>query len=429
MIAPNVNANEKQPDLPATPTTQTVALASDTASQKQDLNQTLSKTSATTESFAIEQTASEQQMQRFEFAASLAAQKKQSSFSLDNQSYDTKFVQEFIQTLKKSGTEALKNEFMLDVLMQSAKTDKTGQCFGKTFSNATECAKQMFQICQYRNIYTISHQNEEQLKDFEKLPNPSKEQKEMMSFSMDLSNRLLSNLSLMSIQQDLTLDMPPEKQWHYFKNLNEEISSEVDIKTKVWLYEYAQKQKNPTDALSRLYKVMEASGNPAIRPLKDSPINWMLKHPRSNFVADKFGSSGTLYVSSTDYIPDELAHAFRNKNNTFGEDLQLIGDGLKDILTFKSLGFTESAHNKFYADKDKYEYDAHEIVEPTIEDYLAGNIETLEQMYALIDAARKKEGISYSQTDNAEEMTKKGHEQVKKRSAKKQILHKSRRTK
>ena len=164
---------------------------------------------------------------------------------------------------------------------------------------------------------------------------------------------------------------------------------------------------------------MEASGNPAIRPLEDSPINWMLKHPRSNFVADVIGSGGTLYLSTVNHIPDELAHAFRNKNNTFGEPAQFVRDGLKDILTLKSLGFTPKAQKKNYSDKDKMEYDTHKIVEPAIKGYLDGKIPTIEQMYARIDEKRKKEGISYSQTDNAEEMTKKGYEQRKNESPKK----------
>ena len=413
MIAPNVNANEKQTDLPATPTTQTVASASVSTQPRQGLKQTLNKkTSVVTESFATEQTASEQQMQRFEEAARQATQNNKKDFSLDNQSYDTKFVQEFIQTLKKSGTEALKNEFMLDVLMQSAQTGKTGKCFGKTFSNATECATVMQLIQAHRKLHglylSFSNRTDETFQDtIEKLA--------------------VSEFEVNGQKHNLSLDIPPDKQWKYFNNINEEFSSPLDSQTKDCLRKYAQEQINPyaqkqtinpAEFLHRLYKVMEASGNPAIRPLKESP-RYEENSIRSEFDTDIIGSGSTLYLFTLNHIPDELAHAFRNKNNTFGEIIQFYRDGLKNILTFNSIGFTSEALDKNYSDKDKAEYDTHRIVEPTIEDYLAGKIPTIEQMYARIDEKRKKEGISYSQTDNAEEMTKKGYEQIKKRSSEK----------
>ena len=83
---------------------------------------------------------------------------------------------------------------------------------------------------------------------------------------------------------------------------------------------------------------------------------------------------------------------------------------IKDVERLKGLIHRLPCYEE---DVEAY-FKAENIPEPTIEDYLAGKIPTIEQMYARIDEKRKKEGISYSQTDNAEEMAKKGHEQLKK---------------
>ena len=107
-------------------------------------------------------------------------------------------------------------------------------------------------------------------------------------------------------------------------------------------------------------------------------------------------------------IPAELAHAFRNHNNTFGESIQFVRDGFKDIFTFNNAGFTRQAQLENYSDEDKMEYDTHTIVEPALRNYLNGKIPSVEQMYAQIDIQRRRKGISYSQTSSAEEMTQKG---------------------
>ena len=118
-----------------------------------------------------------------------------------------------------------------------------------------------------------------------------------------------------------------------------------------------------------------------------------------------------MYLKRNAGFEAELAHAFRNNNNSFGESAQFIRDGLTDILTLNSLGFTPEAQSKNYSDKDKMEYDAHEIVEPAIRGFLSGKIPTIEQMYANIDAERKKQGISYAQTSESEKRTKKGYQE------------------
>ena len=160
---------------------------------------------------------------------------------------------------------------------------------------------------------------------------------------------------------------------------------------------------------------MEVSGYPAIRQRSEdkSPVAWFTGIS-DHFTPDVFTSSGTLYLNGSGRLVAELAHAFRNKNNTFGEGAQFIRDGLKDILTFNSLGFTEKAQSKNYSDRDKMEYDTHFIVEPELKDFLAGRIPTIEQMYAQIDKARKKKGISYAQTTKAAEMTQEGYRQIAK---------------
>lgn len=239
------------------------------------------------------------------------------------------------------------------------------------------------------------------------------------------------------------LDMSREDQWKYFKVLNEEISSDADLKTKSVLrflardkepfaYDPFPEQKMSAEELEKLTRVhalMQASGNPSIRswddtlaiakPFTRSQTPYRLV-PRSHFIPNMGG--GTLYLAEKDNFAAELSHAFRNKNNTFGEAVQFVGDGLKDILTLKSAGFTPDAQARNYGDKSKMEYDTHEIVEPQIKQYLKGKIPSIEQMYANIDAQRQKEGISYSQTSEAEKITQRGYEQIKKEAQTSQVL-------
>jgi len=363
----------------------------------------------------------EGQIRRFETAAALAGQNKEKTFVLDNQSYDAKYVQDFIQTGRSVDAKTLQTDFLLDTLQQSSKAGQTGKCYGKSFENGSDCFNVMNRIQQLRTLHkSLSEIESSQIDSKERDPQFSES---METIKQEIKKNAVSEFEYNGKKYDLSLDIPPEKQWRYFGNVNEEMTSPLDSETKGWLRKYAKNQQSPHEVLPRLYKVMEASGNPAIRSLKSdiTPVGWIAKNS-NHFTPDVIGTGGTLYLNNSSMIPAELAHAFRNENNTFGEASQFVRDGLKDILTLNSAGFTSEAQRKNYSDKDKMEYDAHEIVEPALNNYLRGKTPTIEQMYSQIDAERKKEGISYSQTSAAEEMTQKGYEQQKQETLQNQTL-------
>ena len=68
------------------------------------------------------------QMKRFECAVALAKKNGQSSFSLDGVSYDTQFVSDFMDSYGSDELGLRKpHEYYYDILMQSGKTETTGQ--------------------------------------------------------------------------------------------------------------------------------------------------------------------------------------------------------------------------------------------------------------------------------------------------------------
>lgn len=334
----------------------------------------------------------EKHIKPFETAANLAVKDNVSNFFINNQSYDAKYVIEFINKMKSSSIP--NDEFMVEVLKESSKTGQVGKCFGKSFSNASDCHDVMQRIRFSREIYGQLLVGEKEI------------EKQFKQWGLSF------NFTHKGQEYDLRLDMPPEKQWKYSNLLNEEITSEIDPVTKKHLRQKAATYPNQSIALSKIYQLMEASGNPSIRQVgEDKTLVGLVAQKNIHFTPDVFGRSGTLYLKRNAGFEAELAHAFRNNNNSFGESAQFIRDGLTDILTLNSLGFTPKAQSKNYSDKDKMEYDAHEIVEPAIKRFLSGKIPTIEQMYANIDAERKKQGISYAQTSESEKRTKKGYQE------------------
>lgn len=158
---------------------------------------------------------------------------------------------------------------------------------------------------------------------------------------------------------------------------------------------------------------MELSGNPGIRKTEDSMIESVVGENRAHFIPDLDMVGGTCYANNIDHYISELAHAFRNKNNFFGETLQFTRDGLSDIFSFNNWGFTTKAVDKNYKDPEKMEHDTHEIVEPELNRYLDGKTPTVEQMYARIDMQRKTTGNTYSPTISAGKMIEEGYKQIK----------------
>lgn len=153
------------------------------------------------------------------------------------------------------------------------------------------------------------------------------------------------------------------------------------------------------DVKRRIYKVLEVSGNPKISYIKDenSITATLLGHGRSNY-----SPSGHIYINdASDFVP-ELSHAFRDNNNVMGEAGNFVVDGLKDIFTLTSVGFSENAQAQNYKKTGYMEHDTHSIVEPVLEQYLIqdplseyGEIKSIDEAAAMIDMIR------HQQNDNS----------------------------
>lgn len=149
----------------------------------------------------------------------------------------------------------------------------------------------------------------------------------------------------------------------------------------------------------RIYQVLEASGNPEISYTKDenSITATLWGHGRSNY-----SPSGHIYINdASDFVP-ELSHAFRDNNNVMGEAGNFVVDGLKDIFTLTSVGFSENAQAQNYKKTGYMEHDTHSIVEPVLEQYLVqdplseyGEIKSIDEAAAMIDMIR------HQQNDNS----------------------------
>ena len=132
------------------------------------------------------------------------------------------------------------------------------------------------------------------------------------------------------------------------------------------------------------------------------------------FEPDLTQKSGTLNLSNLDKknFIEEMGHAFREKTNTYGEASQFMRDGLKDILTLNSFGFTSSAQMNNYNEKGKMEYDAHKVVSPVLKDFVDGKIDSMPKVYAKIDQKRKEINEPYTLTDEAKQMTAQGYQEL-----------------
>ncbi len=184
------------------------------------------------------------------------------------------------------------------------------------------------------------------------------------------------------------------------------------------------KEKNPASKITqqeitdRLYQVLQVSGNPSIAYTKDDNA-WtasMLEHGESNFSPGLMRSS--IYINNVSDLIPELAHAYRQENNLMGETGHFITDGLTDILTFSSAGFSKDAQQKNYKKVGQMEHDAHSIVEPVLEQYIApqnfsiyGNLDSLDKVAATIDILRHQldsYSATYMWTGKGSDMVERG---------------------
>lgn len=172
----------------------------------------------------------------------------------------------------------------------------------------------------------------------------------------------------------------------------------------------------------RIYQVLEASGNPEISYTKDenSITATLLGHGRSNY-----SPSGHIYINdASDFVP-ELSHAFRDNNNVMGEAGNFVVDGLKDIFTLTSVGFSENAQAQNYKKTGYMEHDTHSIVEPVLEQYLVqdplseyGEIKSIDEAAAMIDMMRHQQNDNsavYTWTAEGDKSVAKGKEALKNR--------------
>lgn len=175
---------------------------------------------------------------------------------------------------------------------------------------------------------------------------------------------------------------------------------------------------------TRIYQVLEAAGNPHISYTKDdnSLTASLLGHGRSNYSP---GSRGHIYINTiSDFVP-EVAHGYRHQNNLVGERGNFIGDGLKDILTFSSFGFTENAQAENYKKTGYMENDTHSVVEPVLSEYIVsapmgryGELKTMSEVAATIDMLRHQQKDSsavYTWTSEGDEAVAQGKESLRNR--------------
>ena len=190
---------------------------------------------------------------------------------------------------------------------------------------------------------------------------------------------------------------------------------------KMFFKENPEKEINKAfvEYLDRAYQLMEVCGNPGVYRRGVFPNIMEIaagKSDTSYFSPNVFSSGGDIYLShiNSETFHAELSHAFRQKNNAIGEATQFVRDGLKDLLSLNSFGFTPNAQAKNYGEKGKMEYDAHNVVQPILEDFLDGKIDSIPKVYAKIDALRKKIGEPYAQTSDSEKMIQLGYQQLAK---------------
>ncbi len=213
----------------------------------------------------------------------------------------------------------------------------------------------------------------------------------------------------------------PDEQIKIFGNLWEELLSPQSEETKKILRstaDYLAPHWSMTNSvLNKLYKICRVSGYPEIKDLRHniSLMGHLIEKnigEKKSYYDPAFIGRSTIFISPFidwnkqqcfDYsaVLIELAHAFRDKNNVFGETAQYLSDGFKDILTFTSIGFGSTAQLKNYSNPNRMEYDAHQIVYPALLSYVKSSFMTLPEVYDKIEKQRKKNGNTYILTRSA----------------------------
>lgn len=220
---------------------------------------------------------------------------------------------------------------------------------------------------------------------------------------------------------------PADSQIKIFGNLWEELCSPQSEETKKMIRTLIDDYTFPAfrnNMLNRVYEICRLSGYPEVKcetteqSLMGKIIEISSNKKRSHYEPSNIGR-GTIYlvpkfpqgngpVYDTDELFAELAHAFRDNNNIFGETSQFLGDAFKDIVTLNSIGFGPEAQEKNYKNKNRMEYDTHKVVEPMLVQYAKGLIQTIPELYAEIEKQREKNGNTYSLKSSASKKVRQG---------------------
>ena len=233
---------------------------------------------------------------------------------------------------------------------------------------------------------------------------------------------------------------PDQKQQELFGNIWEELRSPQSPETKAILRKCVSELSlipmgSVVSPITRMYEICRQSGYPEISETSkaNTAMNAILRasygHDKAHYEPSTFGGRGEIYIpvvggewSHKNYedVLGELAHAFRDKNNFFGETAQFVGDGLKDIFTGNGVGFGTNAQAKNYKNPDRMEYDAHEVVEPVLKSYITGMYvrdgksepgpSSIEGVFAKIKEKRAEQGTRYTPTPNAAVKASRGQE-------------------
>jgi len=176
------------------------------------------------------------------------------------------------------------------------------------------------------------------------------------------------------------------QQFKMYGNTNAMVTSEADDKTKQKIFKNSF-VGNSMDAetLERSFVLNTLSGTPSYRdsavhpnreeayakfrnqPLEKSKKELMDEYTKigSSKIRPQFNAfTNTIYGNST---TAETAHAYRNTEKS--EIISFIKDYIKYPF------FTEDQQLAGYTNRDHFEFDTHNIVEPVLESYLYGEIE------------------------------------------------------
>lgn len=177
-------------------------------------------------------------------------------------------------------------------------------------------------------------------------------------YARHISESIMTNES--NLYQFSDGDRLPEKY------LEEESGKNLD--------EYELSKEDREDLYKSIWKLMEMCGNPMIRPLTESSTFYDLANGDAHF--DALTNTINIDVSSrfdtNNTFAAELAHACQFEMNSLESNYRYAYDLLVAGVAAVKDGeeFSVSYHNVLYDLEGSVEYEAHQILEPKILDFL-----------------------------------------------------------